>query len=121
MSRERRSFLTALLWACVTPGTLAAGIDPDTGLVTEPGWEDVRAHCGTCHSFALVTRQRADRPTWLSMIRWMQDTQNLWALPAEVEGRILDYLADHYPPGAGHRRPPIAPELMPWHKDRRER
>ena len=113
MTRESRSVLAAFLFACLASDALATGIDPHTGLVTEPGWEDVRAHCGSCHSFGLVTRQRADRATWLAMIRWMQDTQNFWALPADVEGRILDYLADHYPPGARHRRPPIAPELMP--------
>ena len=113
MTREPRSMPTALLCSCLATFALATGIDPDTGLVTEPGWEDVRAHCGSCHSFGLVTRQRADRATWLAMIRWMQDTQNLWALPADVEGRILDYLADQYPPGDHHRRPPIAPELRP--------
>ena len=113
MTRERRALPPAVLVACLATGALATGIDPDTGLLTEPGWEDVRAHCGTCHSFGLVTRQRADRRGWLRMIRWMQDTQNLWALPADAEERILDYLANHYPPGARHRRPPIAPELMP--------
>lgn len=113
MTRGKRTILAGFLAAYFASGAIAAGIDPDTGLVTQPGWEDVRAHCGSCHSFAVVTRQRADRATWLAMIRWMQDSQNLWALPTDVEGRILDYLADHYPPGARHRRPPIAPELMP--------
>lgn len=102
-----------LLAACVPLAVDASEVDRGTGLVIQPGWEDVRAHCGTCHSFALVTHQRADRATWLAMIRWMQETQNLWALPPEVEDRILGYLAEHYPPGEYGRRAPIAPELMP--------
>ncbi len=113
MTRRGRSIRIAALIAWLPLTALAAEIDPHTGLVVERGWEDVRAHCGSCHSFGLVTHQRADRPTWLAMIRWMQETQNLWLLPPDVEDRILDYLAAHYPPGQSHRRPPIAPELMP--------
>ena len=79
-----------------------------------PGWEDIRAHCGGCHSFGLITNQRANREGWRDMIRWMQRTQNLWELPPESETRILDYLAENYAPRTlRQRRPPIAPELMP--------
>ena len=103
-----------LLLACWFP--LAAGateIDTATGLVKNPGWELVRIHCGGCHSHALVTSQRADRQTWLDMIRWMQATQNLWQFPADTETRILDYLASSYPPQPNRRRAPIPPSLMP--------
>lgn len=93
--------------------SLAADVDPQTGLVMNPGWQLVRAHCGGCHSHALVTAQRADRQTWLDMIRWMQATQNLWQFPPEIEAEILDYLADNYPPQANRRRAPIPPSLMP--------
>ncbi len=94
---------------------LATEIDTDTGLVTEPGWEDVRAHCGACHSYSLVTNQRANRDAWRDMIRWMQRTQNLWRIPEEAETRILDYLAGNYGPDEAmrQRRAPIAEELMP--------
>ena len=92
----------------------AADVDPDSGLVKQPGWEDVRTHCGACHSFSLVTNQRGSRDTWRDMIRWMQRTQNLWELPADSEARILDYLADNYgPETTRQRRPPIPPDLMP--------
>ena len=47
------------------------------------------------------------------MIRWMQDTQNLWQFTPEVEKQILDYLAQNYPPQANRRRAPIPVSLMP--------
>lgn len=102
-----------LLACCLPLGTAAADIDGPTGLVKKPGWELVRAHCGGCHSHALVTSQRGDRQTWLDMIRWMQATQNLWQFPAETETQILDYLAASYPPRPNRRRAPIPPSLMP--------
>ena len=97
--------------------TRAADIDVASGLIKNPGWEQVRAHCGGCHSHALVTGQRADRNTWLDIIRWMQATQNLWQFQAETEAQILDYLAANYPPQADRRRAPIPPSLMPRAKD----
>ena len=91
----------------------AADIDAASGLKKNPGWEQVRAHCGGCHSHALVTGQRADRNTWLDIIRWMQATQNLWQFEPQVETQILDYLAANYPPQPNRRRAPIPPSLMP--------
>ena len=88
-------------------------IDAATGLIKNPGWEMVRIHCGGCHSHALVTGQRADRQTWLDMIRWMQATQNLWQFDPATETRILDYLADNYAPQRNHRRAAIPPALLP--------
>lgn len=95
------------------PVMAAAEIDEQTGLIRKPGWEQVRTHCGGCHSHALVTSQRADRQTWLDMIRWMQATQNLWQLEPATEAQILDYLAANYPPQPNRRRAPIPPGLMP--------
>ena len=109
---------TAILLLCLLPpGAIGADTDAATGLIRTPGWELVRAHCGGCHSHALVTQQRADRRTWLNMIRWMQATQNLWQFPAETEAQILDYLADNYPPQPNRRRAPIPPGLMPALQD----
>lgn len=90
-----------------------AEVDEATGLAIAPGWEQVRAHCGGCHSHRLVTGQRADRETWLDMIRWMQATQNLWQFDPDTETAILDYLAAQYPPDAARRRAPIRASLMP--------
>lgn len=98
------------LLACATA---AAETDAVTGLIVAPGWENVRAHCGGCHSHALVTQQRADRQTWLEMIRWMQASQNLWQFPPDTEAQILDYLAANYPPRPDRRRAPIPAGLMP--------
>ena len=91
----------------------AVDTDAATGLIKNPGWQQVRAHCGGCHSHALVTSQRADRQTWLDIIRWMQETQNLWQLEPDTEAQIIDYLAANYPPQANRRRAPIPPGLMP--------
>ena len=106
------------VFAALTVGTAtfdarAADIDPVTGLVKAQGWELVRIHCGGCHSHKLVTNQRADRSTWLAIIRWMQETQNLWTFDAVTEDGILDYLAQNYPPQPNRRRAPIPPMLMP--------
>lgn len=88
-------------------------VDATTGLVVAPGWELVRIHCGGCHSHTVVTNQRADRQSWLDIIRWMQATQNLWQFDPATEHGILDYLAANYPPQANRRRAPIPPSLMP--------
>ena len=103
-----------LLIIAVLPAlAVGADVDGSSGLIKNPGWELVRAHCGGCHSHALVTSQRADRQTWLDMIRWMQATQNLWQFPEDTEARILDYLAANYPPQANHRRAPLPVSLLP--------
>lgn len=92
---------------------IAQEIDAASGLVKAPGWELVRIHCGGCHSHKLVTGQRADRQTWLAIIRWMQETQNLWQFDPQTEAGILDYLSSAYPPLPNRRRAPIPPQLMP--------
>lgn len=102
-----------LLAAFAWPAAMAAEIDAASGLIKAPGWEAVRAHCGGCHSHALVTQQRADRQSWLDTIRWMQATQNLWQFDADLEAQILDYLASNYPPQSNRRRAPIPASLMP--------
>ncbi len=101
-----------LFLLCSLPAR-AAEVDATTGLVIADGWQQVRIHCGGCHSHKLVTSQRADRQTWLAIIRWMQATQNLWQFDAATEQQILDYLANNYPPQPNRRRAPIPPPLLP--------
>lgn len=105
--------VVALIMLLIPVLAATADIDEASGLIVNPGWEQVRANCGGCHSHALVTAQRADRNTWLDIIRWMQATQNLWPLQPDIEAQILDYLAANYPPQANRRRAPIPPSLMP--------
>ena len=88
-------------------------IDSATGLNIAPGWELVRMHCGACHSYKLVTSQKADREGWDKMIKWMQETQNLWSFDEITEEEILDYLSSSYPPGKTRRRPLLDISLMP--------
>ena len=102
-----------LLTAANLPVSAQELIDEQTGLVKNTGWELVRAHCGGCHSHRIVTNQKADRQTWLDIIRWMQATQNLWQFDPTTEAGILDYLARNYPPQPNRRRAPIPPSLMP--------
>ncbi|MEE4660826.1 MAG: hypothetical protein V2J89_10170 [Halieaceae bacterium] len=83
-----------------------AATDPASGLEIAPGMEQVKAQCGACHSTRLVTQNRADREGWEKLIRWMQDTQNLWPL-GEAEPVILDYLATYYGPRPAGRRAPL--------------
>ncbi len=86
------------------------GIHVASGLVVDDGFIQVKATCLACHSAKLVTQNRATRDGWKKMIRWMQETQNLWDLGTN-EDIILDYLAKHYAPDdAGRRRNLTPPE-----------
>ena len=88
-------------------------LDPVTGLKMAGDWEIVRANCTACHSAKLITQQRGSKQQWLTMIRWMQKKQNLWAFDPDTEQRIIDYLAEQYPPSDAQRRAAIPPDLMP--------
>jgi hypothetical protein len=94
---------------------LAANTETDaaTGLKMAENWELVRNNCIACHSLKLVTQQRGTAAQWLTVIRWMQDKQNLWQFEPETEARIINYLAENYPPRADQRRTAISPQLMP--------
>lgn len=79
------------------------GIHVATGLIVDDGFIQVKASCTACHSANLITQNRADRKGWEKMIRWMQETQNLWDLGPN-EPLILDYLAKNYAPEDKGRR-----------------
>lgn len=87
--------------------------DLATGLRKAPGWELVAANCSGCHSTRLVVQNRGDRAHWLSMIRWMQKTQNLWMLAPDVENSILAYLSSQYGEQTQERRVALPPHMMP--------
>lgn len=88
-------------------------IDPKSGLVLAEGMDLVATHCTPCHSSKLIAQNRADREGWVSMIRWMQETQNLWQL-GEFEEPILDYLSTYYAPQETGRRKPL--ENIEWYE-----
>lgn len=94
------------------------GVHLATGLLDGEGLNLVIAHCTACHSAKLITQNRADRDGWEKMIRWMQETQNLWELGTQ-EKVILDYLARYYAPedpkgSANFRRAPL--ENIEWYE-----
>ena len=105
--------LILILLFLSSANVFAVDKDLNTGLLIAPGWELVRMHCGACHSYRLVTAQRADKEGWRSMIQWMQETQNLWEFDVVTEEGILNYLSNSYPPQVNRRRAPIAKNLMP--------
>jgi len=77
-----------------------------TGLIDDQGLNHVIAHCTGCHSAKLVTQNRFNREGWIRVIRWMQETQNLWDL-GESEALIVDYLSKNYAPELKGRRLPL--------------
>jgi cytochrome c1 len=79
------------------------GVHVKTGLLEGEGLRVVITHCTACHSAKLITQNRATKDGWRNMIRWMQQTQNLWEL-GDNEEIILNYLATQYAPQKKGRR-----------------
>ncbi len=86
-----------------TVAEVVDGIHVESGLIAEQGYELVLQNCGACHSYKLVTQNRATEEGWLDMIRWMQRTQKLWDL-GKNEAGIIAYLGKHYGPLKKGRR-----------------
>lgn len=86
---------------------IADGVHLGTGLIAGEGLNLVIANCTGCHSAKLITQNRATEEGWVRVIRWMQETQNLWDL-GENEKAIVDYLAKHYAPEKKGRRAPLS-------------
>ncbi|MBL4862683.1 MAG: monoheme cytochrome C [Crocinitomicaceae bacterium] len=89
------------------------GIDVESGLIADTGYELVKTTCAACHSLELVTQNRATREGWEDIIRWMQETQKLWDL-GESEVAILDYLGKNYAPKKAGRRKNL--ENIEWYE-----
>ena len=88
-------------------------IDPVSGLKMTGDWRIVRSACTVCHSGKQITQQRGSAEQWLSMIRWMQKKQNLWQFDRVTEEKIINYLAENYPPSKSQRRAALSRDLMP--------
>ena len=83
--------------------TIENGIDLESGLIVDSGYEIVKGVCGACHALNLVTQNSATRDGWKEIIVWMQETQKLWDL-GDNEVIILDYLEKNYAPKKQGRR-----------------
>ncbi len=79
------------------------GIHVKTGLKDGESLMLVVQNCTACHSAKIITQNRADREGWKNIIKWMQETQNLWQL-GDNEEKIIDYLVTNYPPQKKGRR-----------------
>ncbi len=90
------------------------GIHIKTGLAVGDHLDLVISNCTSCHSAKLITQNRASRAGWKHMIDWMQETQGLQNL-GRSEGKILDYLAEHYAPVHIGRRQNLDIEAIQWY------
>ena len=88
-------------------------LDPISGLKMTGDWQIVRSACTACHSGKQITQQRGSAQQGLGMIRWMQEKQNLWQFDPVTEEKIINYLAENYPPRKSQRRAALSPEMMP--------
>lgn len=79
------------------------GIHLRTGLVEAKGLMEVINNCTNCHSSKLIIQNRMTTERWVTTIRWMQKTQNLWDLGTNEE-IIINYLVTNYPPKKKGRR-----------------
>lgn len=84
-------------------GSIENGIHVATGLKDDDYLPLVITHCTPCHSAKLVTQNRATKEGWSGIIKWMQETQNLWDL-GNNEDLITTYLAKNYGPKKKGRR-----------------
>lgn len=90
------------------------GIHVKTGLAAGNHLDLVIGNCTSCHSAKLITQNRASRAGWKQMIDWMQETQGLQNL-GRSEGKILDYLAEHYAPVHIGRRQNLDIDAIQWY------
>jgi len=87
-------------------------IDEQTGFVVDEGLNLVKANCLPCHSSKIILQNKATKEGWESIIKWMQETQNLWDLGDNKE-KIVAYLAKNYGPDETGRRKPL--ENIEWY------
>lgn len=105
--------ITVLASWSLPPGSAQETIDPETGLIVAPGWQDVKDSCIRCHTAQIITQNSGNRAVWESRIRWMQSSQGLGDLETAVEDSILSYLASVYGQKSSARRQSLPPALMP--------
>ncbi|NNF02561.1 MAG: monoheme cytochrome C [Bacteroidia bacterium] len=79
------------------------GIHVQSGLIAEGDYKLVYQNCGGCHSHRLVVQNRATAEGWSDIIKWMQESHNLWDL-GDNQDKIIEYLSTNYGPESKGRR-----------------
>ena len=116
-SRSKLLWLTGIMLSLPLMGSIGSINAQENGaagaLVQAEGWQLVRDTCTECHSSQIIVQNSGNREVWKSRIEWMQDSQGLGELAAELEDSILDYLAANYGQKASSRRSALPAHLMP--------
>lgn len=85
-----------------SPAMQAASVedseDDYQGLPPGVGRDEVLGLCGSCHSMKLVTQQGLSRVTWVEVLEFMVEEQEMPELEPNDEQLVLDYLEKYYGP-----------------------
>ncbi len=65
-------------------------------LPEDTGKFEVISRCSRCHSLQVVANQKLSSDQWDQLISWMQQKQNLEAIPAQERKVIVEYLGKHF-------------------------
>ncbi len=66
--------------------------------------EEVFFACTACHATAVIRRSRLSRDRWDELMDWMTQRHGMNPLEGAQRERIVDYLAEHFPPARGRGR-----------------
>lgn len=65
-----------------------------------PNRDEAFYACIACHNFKLVAAQGLSREKWGETLDWMVSKHNMPALATDERSKVLDYLAEVFPPKA---------------------
>lgn len=71
-------------------------LDPETGLIVDPGYKKVEAYCIGCHTGKMIIEHRGNRKEWQTTLQKMQKIAGRWTLEAGTKKIILNYLSKNY-------------------------
>jgi cytochrome c len=92
-------WLNAAPMRLVTPAAAAKATQEEwMGLPPGKGRDEVFNICGACHSLRMVTQQGLSRSSWVDVLAYMNEEQEMDKLDPDDEKLILDYLAKWYGP-----------------------
>ena len=117
---RRRSFLAAVLAACVFSATATAQLHTQKQFVPREetpeefpdgtGRDETFYLCTACHNFKLVAAQGLNRRQWDESFQLMIDKHGMANIEGDDRKLVLDYLEKTYPPrspasGGGWKNP----------------